>query len=161
MTEETLDIVRLVEGNPLARFNDTDYQSKLINKLTSKFSSEDERLFLASFYCYLNVDPNAFVIELRKVWKWLGFSRLDHAKALLKKEFTADKDYKSAPASSGAVQNGGQNREDVFLTLRCFKKLCLKARTKKADEIHDYYLTLEEVLHETLDEETEMPKKVN
>jgi hypothetical protein len=40
----------------------------------------------------------------------------------------------------------------------CFKKLCLKAGTKKADEIHDYYLKLEELLQETMKEESEALK---
>ncbi len=152
---EILDIVRLVENSPLTRFNDNvNYQSKLIDKLRNKFTSDEEHLFLASFYSYLNYGLNDFVIELRGVWKWLGFSRIDHAKTLLVKEFQVDKDYKTAPAVAGAVQNGGQNREDTFLTVRCFKKFCLKARTKKADKIHDYYLNLEESIQELLEEET-------
>ena len=58
------------------------------------------------------------------------------------------------PANSGVKKHGGHLREDTFLTIRCFKKFCLKARTKKADEIHDYYLTLEETLQETVEEES-------
>jgi len=30
----------------------------------------------------------------------------------------------------------------------------MKAGTQKADEIHDYYIKLEELLHETMDQET-------
>jgi hypothetical protein len=41
------------------------------------------------------------------------------------------------------------------MTINTFKKFCLKADTKKADEIHEYYIGLEELLHETLDEETQ------
>lgn len=40
------------------------------------------------------------------------------------------------------------------MTINTFKKLCLKAGTAKADEIHDYYIKLEELLYETLNEET-------
>ena len=40
---------------------------------------------------------------------------------------------------------------DIITT---FKKFCLKAGTKKADEIHDYFIKLEESLHEILEEET-------
>ena len=50
--------------------------------------------------------------------------------------------------------NGGQNKETILLTVNTFKKLCLKAGTKKADEIHDYYIKLEELLHETVNEES-------
>ena len=35
------------------------------------------------------------------------------------------------------------------------KSLCMKARTKKADEIHDYYMKLEKVLQQTIEEETD------
>jgi hypothetical protein len=42
-----------------------------------------------------------------------------------------------------------------MLTITTFKKFCLKAGTKKADEIHDYYIRLEELLHETINEETD------
>ena len=38
----------------------------------------------------------------------------------------------------------------VLMNLKTFKKLCLKASTKKADEVHDYFIKLEEVLHKTL-----------
>jgi len=64
---------------------------------------------------------------------------------------------KTAPSIDGVVFepiNGGQNKETILLTINTFKKFCLKAGTKKADEIHDYYIKLEELLHETLCEET-------
>ena len=32
---------------------------------------------------------------------------------------------------------GGQNKETFLLNVETFKKFCLKAGTKKADEIHD------------------------
>ena len=51
--------------------------------------------------------------------------------------------------------HGGNNKETILLTITTFKKFCLKADTKKADDIHNYYIKLEEVLHETMNEETE------
>jgi hypothetical protein len=41
------------------------------------------------------------------------------------------------------------------MTVNTFKKLCLKSNTKKADEIHDYYIKLEEIFHEIINEETD------
>jgi hypothetical protein len=32
--------------------------------------------------------------------------------------------------------------------------MCLKANTSKANEIHEYYIKLEETLHEVIDEES-------
>lgn len=51
-------------------------------------------------------------------------------------------------------KHGGQNIKKMFLTIKCFKSLCLKSHTKKACEIHEYYMRLEEILHETMEEES-------
>ena len=70
-----------------------------------------------------------------------------------------------APASSGARSDdekwGGQNIKKIMMTIKCFKSLCLKAQTKKASEIHEYYMKMEEVLHEVIEEEgTELKQKM-
>ena len=41
-----------------------------------------------------------------------------------------------------------------MLSINTFKRFCLKAGTKKADQIHEYYLKLEETLHEIVNEES-------
>lgn len=41
---------------------------------------------------------------------------------------------------------GGHNKEIFMLNIETFKKYYLKARTKKADEIHDYFIKLEQIL---------------
>ena len=48
---------------------------------------------------------------------------------------------------------GGHNKELFMLNVETFKKFCLKAGTKKADEIHDYYMKIEEIIHNILQEE--------
>jgi pyruvoyl-dependent arginine decarboxylase (PvlArgDC) len=50
-------------------------------------------------------------------------------------------------------KNGGQNKQIIMLSIKCFKSLCLKVGTKKADEIHDYYIKLEEIVQEVINEE--------
>ena len=49
---------------------------------------------------------------------------------------------------------GGYNKEKVLMTINTFKKLCLKSNTKKADEIHDYFIKLEELTLETITDES-------
>ena len=100
---------------------------------------------------------NDFVIDLDDVWKWLGFQQKYHAKYLLEKQFIINNDYKIfAHEASGAKKNarGGHNKEIIMLTVDTFKKFCLKAGTKKADEIHEYFIKLEEILQEILLEES-------
>ena len=184
----SIDIVDLIENNPISKFNTTKYQSRLIEKLQSKFTNYQQQLFLSSFYCYLKYDKiNDYVIDLDNVWKWLGFSQKYHAKYLLVKQFIVDEDYKillpkvlyqttehnnslyhevkqkiivdddeivQNPKKELKSSRGGHNKEIIMMNITTFKKFCLKAGTKKADEIHDYFIKLEESLHEILEEET-------
>jgi hypothetical protein len=163
--QETLDIVGLIENNPISRLSST-YNSKLLIKIKEAFSNFEQQLFVSSFYCYLNYDKTKdFVVDLNNVWKWIGFSQKVSAERMLETNFKLAIDYnKLAPhfggaSSSDQKQNGGQNKQIVMMTIKCFKSLCLKAQTKKATEIHDYYLKLEEVLHDIADEETSELRK--
>jgi hypothetical protein len=112
-------------------------------------------MFVASFYCYLNCQDE-FVIDLDDIWRWLGFSTKQKAKDLLEKAFTIEKEYilPNLPVKQLIHTQGGHNKEIFMLKVATFKKFCLKAGTKKADEIHDYYLKLEETLHEVIQEES-------
>jgi hypothetical protein len=153
----TIDIVKIFDGNPMTSLTG-DYQSSLISKIKERFTTREQQLFIGSFYCYLNYGPNEFVIELGDVWKWISFGRKGDAKKLLERNFTENVDYKiekTASAVAEAVLNGGQNRETIKMTVRCFKMLCLVARTDKAFEIHGYYVKLEEITHEVAAEESE------
>jgi len=154
----SVDIVNLIESNPITKLNG-NYQSKLVEKVQKNFNNYEQQMFLASFYCYLNYNKNDFVIDLDNVWQWLGFSQKYNAKYMLEKQFIINKDYKIlnfAPEASGAKKDnrGGHNKEIITLNIDTFKKFCLKAGTKKADEIHEYFIKLEEILHEVLLEES-------
>lgn len=175
----SVDIVRLIESNPIARFNQT-YQSKLIEKLQTNFSDYEQQMFLSSFYCYLKYDKvNDFVIDVDDIWKWLGFTTKGNAKFNLEKNFKIEKDYRCmlpklqqqifdsenmmeieeeeeniTNDEKSKKSRGGHNKEKIMLNIITFKKLCLKAGTKRADEIHDYFIKLEEILYQILEEET-------
>jgi hypothetical protein len=124
----------------------------------NKFNSYEQQIFLSSFYCYLNYDyENDYVIDLDNIWQWLGFGQKVNAKRLLEKNFSINKDYKLSLcqlAKQSNVIKGGHNKEVFMLNINTFKKFCLKSETKKADEIHDYFIKLEEVLQEVLIEES-------
>jgi hypothetical protein len=226
---EILDIVALVTNNPLIKLSNDDYQSKIIQKIKERFTDDDQQLFVANFYCYLNYNNTTdFVINLDRIWKWMAYSRIEECKRCLVKNFKIDIDYKiekaapliggaafdadqdqkksnknyfpedagksnkiektapliggavfdadqeqkktnkiekAAPEISGAgpklLQEGknlggaGLNKETILLTINCFKKLCLKSKTTKADQIHDYYIQLEEIMNEIVSEQSE------
>ena len=154
---QELNIVELIENNPITKLS-SDYNVKLLVKMKDHFDDFEQQLFLSSFYCYLNHHPtNDFVIDLDNVWKWLGFSQKIDAKRLLEKYFSNDIDYKIIVLALGepkAKQHGGQNKAIIMLNIKTFKKFCLKAGTKKADNIHEYYMKMEELIQEVINEES-------
>lgn len=168
----SLDIVNLIEKNPLTQLTGNNYQYKLVEKVKNTFSDYEQQIFLSSFYCFLKYDPkNDFVIDLENVWKWLDFSSKHKSKDLLKKNFIENKDYKILLYQAGeqTIYNdnvnekistrGGHNKEFIMLNVDTFKKYCLKAGTKKADEIHDYFIKLETILFEITKEECDELKQ--
>jgi hypothetical protein len=133
-----------------------------LTKIQESFTGFEQQLFVSSFYCYLNYDKNMdFVVDLDNVWNWLGFQQKQHAKTMIEKNFKFDIDYKNLTNLDvpKVKMNGGQNKQIIMLTVRCFKSLCLKAQTKKASEIHEYYMKMEEVLHQIVEEETDELKQ--
>jgi len=172
-----LNIVELIEQNPITTLSKT-YQGKLLTKIQDSFTEFQQRLFISSFYTYLNYNSKIdFIIELESIWKWLGFSRKDPAKVVLIKHFKENIDYKiitikdneekdtinlsEETISQQPLENKnntetrGRKKEKIVMTINTFKKLCLKSDTKKADEIHDYYIKLEEMIQETIKEQSE------
>ena len=155
---ETLNIVQLIEENPLNKLT-KPYQNRLLNKIKESFSTEEQKLFIASFYCYLNYKNDEYVIDLDNIWKWLGFSQKIRAKELLENNFKQDIDYKIVFSEKRKNPKGGRPSEKIMLNIKTFKKMCMKANTKKSNDIHEYYIKLEETLHEVIDEEsTELRK---
>ena len=178
----SLNIIKLIEkDNQITNLSD-NCENRLINKIKDNFKETEQQLFIASFYCFLKYDTKKdFVIDFDNVWKWMGFSRKSDGKRVLEKHFTIETDYqlkntfaevsakvendKAAAETSAAafekrnLGGAGLNRETILLTVNTFKKFCLKAGTKKADEIHDYYIKLEELLHETVNEESNELRK--
>ena len=166
----SLDIVNLITNNPITKLN-ANNNNKLLEKVKANFTEMEQQLFISSFYTYLNYDKTAdFIVDIDYIWKWLGFNRKFNATSCLKNNFIINKDYKYsdvndsfAPAPTGAKNkgSGGHNIQKFFLNIKTFKSLCLKAQTKKADEIHEYYIKLEELINEVLEEEAlEMKNKL-
>ena len=176
----SLNIVDLITKNPLTKLSET-HNSILLNKVKNNFNESEQQLFIASFYSYLNYHKtDDYIVDLDNIWKWLGFTNKANAKKLLLQYFLQDKDYKISldasikqkvieinnkqnftPHLGGAKKKGGQNIQKFYLNVKTFKSLCLKAGTKKADEIHEYYIKLEELIQEVLEEEAiEMKNKL-
>ena len=163
----SLDIVDLITNNPITKLSDT-HNNKFLEKVKKNFNEYEQQIFITSFYSYLNYHKTEdYIIDLDNIWKWLGFNQKIKAKYLLEKNFKLGIDYKNSLSLQGKqkiIENkgsGGHNIQKYYLNIKTFKSLCLKAQTKKADEIHEYYIKLEELIQEVLEQEaTEMKNKL-
>ena len=125
---------------------------KFVTKLKEHFTEEEQQLYVANLYMYMNYHPtNEYPINLENVWKFIGFSNKANGKRLLKQHFTENKDYKITILPSEKGQNSGSKAvirtddgqfatETIMMNVNTFKKLCLKSNTDNADKIHDYYV---------------------
>ena len=151
----SIDIVNLIEKTPLTKLSG-NYQSAMIERVRTNFTTYEQQMFISSFYCYLNYDDKTdFVIDLDNIWKWIGFSQKVNAKVVLEKNFIENTDYKLLLSHDRKQSDtrGGHNKEVIMLTINTFKRFCLKAGTKKSDEIHEYYIKMEKTLQEVIMEE--------
>ena len=160
---EPVNIIELIENNPITTLSHT-YNIKLLEKIQLEFSDFEQHLFLSTFYCYIKYNSlNDFVIDLDNIWNWLGFTQKANAKRMLLKNFLEDRDYKICTHRLDyhelEKKIGGNNKETILLNIETFKKFCLKAETQKADEILEYYIKLEKLIHEMHSEESNALKE--
>lgn len=128
---------------------------ELFQLMKAQMTTEQEQLFMGSYYLYLQYGPNnkSFVVDFDIVWQNVEYSRRDNAKRLLEKNFTENKDYKMiTPLLGGAINHtnlrGGLNKETILLTVDCFKCFCMIAATPKARVIRNYYTKMEDIMLE-------------
>ena len=158
-----LNIVDLIENNTVLNLS-PDYNNRFVNKVKETFTEMQQQLFVSSFYCYLNYhQTNDFVIDLDNIWKWLGFHAKQNAKILLEKCFIINKDYTLLipQHKQSCDTKGGHNKQIILLNIRTFKLFCIKAGTAKANEIHEYFIKLEDIMNEIVKEEcVELKEKI-
>jgi len=158
---ESLDIVHLIEKNPITKLSNV-FNNKLLMKIKENFTDLEQKLFVSSFYCYLNYNQTTdFVIDLDNVWKWVGFQQKVKAKSLLERNFKPNIDYKIMLSHNVKQSNGrgGHSKETIMLTITTFKKFCIRAETSKAEQIHNYFIKLEEITYLVIDEENKEMRK--
>jgi len=155
---QSLDIVSLIESNPITKLSNV-YNNKFLLKIKENFTEMEQQMFVSSFYCYLNYNQHTdFVIDLDNIWKWVGFSQKQRAKELLERYFILDKDYKlitNRQVKQTIGGRGGHNKETLMLTVKTFKLFCIKADTKRANDIHEYFVKIEELLYQVVQEESD------
>jgi hypothetical protein len=144
---------------------------KLIELIKSNFNEDDNKLFELSFKLYTSTKANSdeFVISLDDIYKWVGFSRKDNAKILLKKHFKEDTDYKillrklaeQTNSSDTLPKRGGINKEKILLSIDTFKMFCLLAATQQSKSIYKYYIKMEKIIFKYIEEKYKEQTNIN
>ena len=94
---------------------------------------------------YKEFESNEKIVDLDKVIKWLDINK-GMAKKTLTNSYRKNIDYtiKKVIKPKG---KGGQKREIILLTIRCFKKFCQLTRSKHGDDVRNYFIDVEYTLN--------------
>lgn len=88
-----------------------------------------------------------FPVDFEVAWRWLSYSRKDAAKEKLVNNFELDLDFSVRQlAETNADNTFSHYREDIRLTVDCFKQLAMMAKTVKGKEVRKYFIDCEKRL---------------
>ena len=122
---------------------------RLLTLMREEMNTEEQQQFINSFKIYLKYgnDDKQFIISLDDIWQWMGYYEKSKAKRLLISKFEENKDYiiHSPVRANGLI---GSEKEVIMLNVSTFKKFCMKASTKRADDICNYYIKMENIMHQ-------------
>ena len=135
-----INITKLPLVNNNILINILKEQTDIDNKFIDIFFKNFKELDIIELIKTMENNKN-HIIDFNEVYKWIGYRKKCNAKTVLKKNFILNKDY-TIMINNTQKQNGGQNKENILLSLNCFKKFCFKAQTKEAEKVYDYYLQI-------------------
>ena len=102
-----------------------------------------------------------FTIDLDDIAFWLDAGK-GHLKNTLLKNYLNKFDYIIEIHDNDLIADrrkqkkeknnrGGHNKELILLTSECFKMLCMRSKTKKANKVRQYYIDLEKLIDQYKD----------
>ena len=127
---------------------------ELVNQIKTIFTNDDIKIFDFNYMLYKQYKGKEedFIMDFEQVYKFIGFTRKDHAKRLLLKHFIENIDYKMnktiAPPLGGAKTDnrGGVNKEQILVNLNTYKRYCLFSATEYSKKIYNYYIKMEKIM---------------
>jgi phage anti-repressor protein len=114
--------------------------------------SKIEENFILDFFDirtnYLMEKYKPFIINLEIVSLWLKTQKYKLKETLIN-SYKKNIDYKLAPrVRRASLKHGGQNKINIYITVECFKMLCMRSNTQKAEQVRKYYVQLEDLVNE-------------
>ena len=145
--KEDLDNIFFVENIEDITDKKINYDKLIVIDFLKKYSTIPNQ-FLDDFYKIFNnctsLNSNEINIDLDNVIKWLHI-RKRSAKDTLTKSYKKNIDYKLEKVIK-LKGSGGQKREIIKITPTCFKKFCQLTKSKKGNEVREYFIQVESLL---------------
>jgi len=102
--------------------------------------------FLEDYYKIIdNKNIDEINIDIETVITWLDINK-HNSKVTLIKTYKNDIDYKIKKIFKPNGK-GGQKKEIIMISPRCFKKICLSTKSKKGNEVQEYFIEIETLMN--------------
>jgi phage anti-repressor protein len=107
-----------------------------------KYSTIDNK-FIDDYLDIYDINNNdTFIVNLEKIAIFLETPKGDLKKTLIY-SYELNKDY---IINKEISNKKGAPKEEILLTVKCFKNFCMHSKTKKAIKVREYYYNLEEFI---------------
>lgn len=112
-----------------------------------KVHSVIPNVFIESFLSMYNPETvqTDLIINIDSVSKWLDISKFNIMRTL-RSSYREDIDYTIKKSTNRKGKYGGNNYKVVMISPDCFKRLCMRSTSKKAEEVRTYFIELEGLL---------------
>jgi phage anti-repressor protein len=147
---ETVDFAQLIKSSECGGLT-LDFRSKLADRIKMEFTEEEQTWFIANFYVYLQYHSTRdFPIKLENVFGMIGFAHKKNAKRTLENNFVEGEDY---TVTVLPTEHGKFAEEEILLNVDTFKNLCMITKTEKSKRIRKYYIKLEGLFNNLMNEQ--------
>jgi phage anti-repressor protein/predicted GIY-YIG superfamily endonuclease len=85
------------------------------------------------------------IINIEKVSKWLNIQKHKLRETIIK-SYKNGIDYKLEKKTIKTHIKGGQNKIMIYITPNCFKKICQLTKSKKGNQVREYFIQVESLL---------------
>jgi len=100
--------------------------------------------FIDDFFSLYDINnKDSFIINLENIVNWLN-TKKSKIKETLENSYQLNIDYIINKTPNTGKK--GAPKEEILLTVKCFKLLCMQSRTQKAIEVREYFYSLEELI---------------
>ncbi|MDD4931403.1 MAG: GIY-YIG nuclease family protein [Candidatus Colwellbacteria bacterium] len=125
-----------------------DYVRDTISKGESSIDLE-----FAEKFMFIAESKDQFPVDINLLVEWGIDSKKGHAKDRLKKYFSENKDFRKTASERSEAVNGGQNKEEIRISVECFKGMCMMANNEVGKKTREYYLALESIVKKYIEQE--------